>query len=541
MSAAFQRHQVFTFPTPSRTDLLFYEIRDRVIPKNDPNNSTGTYGEAHWDSVKYPDHVLVHRSPHDPNKGTEKWWYAADRANQDEYNWNFTQANLGSVRFDAVERYYFYKRADFTKPNDTFASGTSSIEQGDPMPNTPTGKFDHAEFILSDRETIEAPEELRSLYIIEKRVYFRRKSIATVRHEEMLGIGQGSVITLHYRGESVGGTAIEDLINAPSNAYWGVQSDGTVRTGEQLTYRWFAVATLSSLDSALGAYKLLFPSTHTLRLPDVLVDATVVWNTASGIGNFDGDWHGVAKWNGPIQASLGGSEQASSSGSASVQPELLLNIKQGDAQDVPSTACFFYMKLDDSSVSESDFLEKVSSIVGSPVARWPVFHPVSHTVVLAGQKVGVSAQASASASISASAGQNGAHISKDKNEGHGESYDASTSMSVIRIPPTIHATKTIGGDLTKEIAAQASCNVGWNANSSGATIEGEPVSIYETNASSSAIQTATGFVSPNTLSETSPFEVPSSGKFIVESRVEPFRYGWVRCYAHVIDASKIEP
>lgn len=562
MSAAFQRHQVFTFPTPSRTDLLFYEIQDRVLPKNNPNNATGEYGEAHWDSVKYPNHKLVFRSPHDPNKGSEKWWYAADRANQDDYNWNFTQANLGSVKFDAVERYYFYKRADFTKPNDTFASGTSSIEQGDPMPNTPAGKFDYAEFILSDRETIEAPEELRSLYIIEKRVYFRRKSIATVQHEEMLGIGQGSVITLHYRGESVGGTAIEDLINAPSNAYWGVQSDGTVRTGEQLTHRWFAVITLSSLDDALEAYRLSFPTTVDMLLPDELLGVSTVWNQAGSNGSFAVEANGYSAYVGDPSVAVGLSESANAECGGSLQPEIVPSIRSRNGRDVPATAWFFYIKSDGTSVSVSDLIARLAAVGAGSVSQWPVFHPTEHTFILKGQRAAGRAQVSASGSVRASVNGGEEQNNKEVSSGKGNSYDHSTSFGTVRLPPTIHGAITVSDTTPPSATYTATCSAGWTSYHAptGLTVAGHNIalpvpandgsagSIDPSNGTAGSVSTTatislSASVTPTSLSATGgETSIPTSGKYIVGSpRIEPYKARWFRVHAIVIDASVFAP
>jgi hypothetical protein len=55
--------------------------------------------------------------------------------------------------------------------------------------------------------------------------------------------------------------------------------------------------------------------------------------------------------------------------------------------------------------------------------------------------------------------------------------------------------------------------------------------------SATANAIATGFASPNRLSATRPASIPRSGLYIVQSRIEPYRWSWVKCYAVVFNAS----
>lgn len=72
-------------PTPLVGDVLFYELRDRDVAAN---QTPPAYGTAHPDTRQWPDHKLVLVEPADTS-GWEKWWYAADRDSQDNYNYRF--------------------------------------------------------------------------------------------------------------------------------------------------------------------------------------------------------------------------------------------------------------------------------------------------------------------------------------------------------------------------------------------------------------------------------------------------------------------
>ena len=77
-----QRQKVLTFVSPKVADILFYETVDAqrvgsVLPE---------YGTPHPDAVKWPNHKLVHASP-DEGSQFYRYYYAADRASQDDYNY----------------------------------------------------------------------------------------------------------------------------------------------------------------------------------------------------------------------------------------------------------------------------------------------------------------------------------------------------------------------------------------------------------------------------------------------------------------------
>lgn len=99
-----RRQRVLTFVSPKVADLIFYELRDGRLAKykNPP-----AYGTAHPDTRVYPNHKLVFITPASASEdGWQKWYYAAAREAQDDYNFEID----GDT---SLVRTYIYPRADY--------------------------------------------------------------------------------------------------------------------------------------------------------------------------------------------------------------------------------------------------------------------------------------------------------------------------------------------------------------------------------------------------------------------------------------------
>lgn len=504
--------------TPPGTDLIFYETG--AMPATVP-----VIGSAHYDNTDFADYKLTFIEPADASGKLYRFYYAKARSGEDAYNWEFTKADIGGQRFDAVARSYVTLRSAFNPALPT---------PGTAMPDTTPTPLFAGTYILADRKQTRANEpRIDGLFVIDQHVYVKRATITDIAVDSTLGVGVSKEEKLYYRGESVsdaGGSPlplVEALFNNPAHAFWGILSDGKIREGKQLTDSWFSVVTTSSRDDALAAYSLSLPTKTDLNLPDVLNSISIVWNKAESTGSFDSDWSGYAAGPSP---SLQGNESANADASASIQASLAIDITQPTGRDIPSTAYFFYLKLTSAnSVSSAEFLAKVTALVGltSPatVQVWPTFKPKAHTITIKGQKVAVSARASGTASRSISADSE----SWEKNEGSGTSFDVATMMDMVRIPPCIHGEITIS-DNTDTATASASCDVGWTGGTGG---------FPAVDAAATGSKTANGAVSPTTLSATTPAEIPSSGYYLVASKIQPYDDGWVQCYAEVINAADL--
>lgn len=148
LNPAPQRQYAATFVSPLVGDILFYETVDaqRMGENNFPE-----YGTPHPDYKKWPDHKLVFIRSVDNNARDSiyEFYYAADRADQDKYNWNI---NAG----EQLTRSYFIRRelydtADF------------------PIPAAATLDTQFTQYGFADDTISDAPRELSSLYVIVQR------------------------------------------------------------------------------------------------------------------------------------------------------------------------------------------------------------------------------------------------------------------------------------------------------------------------------------------------------------------------------------
>jgi hypothetical protein len=271
--------------------------------------------------------------------------------------------------------------------------------------------------------------------------------------------------------------------------------------------------------AALSSYVMSFPIQVDVRLPDVLKSISVQWAEDVAQGAYDSDFSGVSTGS---SRSLSGGDQASCESSASIKPELIIDIERPWGADVSATAYYFFLKGTNNVISESAFLNKVSSIAGA-AQRWPTFKPVSHTIVLKG----------GSAEVQARVNWNGGHsvtestTTTEKLVGDGTSYRIGTSLNAVTIPPTIHGSITISGAEAKTKVVTAT------AAATNSPFGGFP----SINTSATATHTLNADVNPKTLAATTPVEIPKTGKYILKSEVVPYKWGWARCSAVVLDAT----
>ena len=147
------------FPTPLTTDVLFSEIRDCN------RSDFPAYGTPHPNAVKWPHHKLIFIKPVDIERNEIfEFFYAADRENQDLYNFSSGYRNIGGNReFKIVIREYVTPRAEFNASVPAFK---------DAMPDVPAGVFDGVSYIFFDKQQKKTEQtELDSHYVLETHTY----------------------------------------------------------------------------------------------------------------------------------------------------------------------------------------------------------------------------------------------------------------------------------------------------------------------------------------------------------------------------------
>ena len=215
------------------------------------------YGTAHPDSENFSKHKLCHVKQADPNGLFFQYYYAAEREFQDDYNFEFSQADLGGNKYDTVVRTYVTLRSDFS---DTDAE----YQAGDAMPD-PTGQFAAENAVTyhdgagltSDEELVSTDyilmtrqqkrigdQELDGLFVVEQRVYFRRVDIVTQTLDPATDGVLKTVVKLIHRGEDFMtpvGNREAGTTGYAAEANWGLSTDGQKFETQQLSHDWWQV------------------------------------------------------------------------------------------------------------------------------------------------------------------------------------------------------------------------------------------------------------------------------------------------------------
>ncbi len=185
-----QRQSVLSFVSPKVADLLFFETVDAQKIGNTPAEieaNLPAYGSAHPDKANFPNHILCFIKQADSNGLMYEYYYVTDRKSQDEYNFEYSQADLGGNKYDTVIRTYIRLRSPLTVNEvalagfndvavalgtDTTLHHTDNPKAGDLMPDIPADQFDQAYRLLTRRQRRIGQQELDSLFVVEQRTYF---------------------------------------------------------------------------------------------------------------------------------------------------------------------------------------------------------------------------------------------------------------------------------------------------------------------------------------------------------------------------------
>jgi hypothetical protein len=607
------------FPTPIIGDVLFSEVRDC-----NRGNPFPEYGSPYPNANKWPDHKLVYIKPVDIERNEIfEFFYAADRENQDLYNFSFGLQGIGPSRqFRVVQRSYVTLRENF-QPLD--------IPFGTAMPNIPEDKFDGVEYVFFDRQQQRINEqELDSLYVAEVHTYietafldyklsygtqksdlvpekFRAAIPQTTTEQiveglaeqpaltgsqlsvtedqinpdiklvritsrdapeddiELIGrrayveggppanvvetyskddievdtgvnvvqstvtpLGDGSFVKETVEVESwpeLKGSEWDYLLNTqvvstqqmvvppttfnePNTSYRAVNEDRSLKIVEEAPI------------AALNSYLISLPTRTDIQMPTVLKSITAYWTVDVSGSNGDSESSGS-------MPATGGSSlecMASSSGQFrnSAIPTIATEIESIFGSDVPATIYFFYYDSGNGSMSETNLRNRLSSLIGQEIRVWPTFKPEAHTIVATGGTVTASAKAVASETIVES-------IDGTRGNAQGIQQDSSFSRDVnkdiVNLAPTIHRALTIiNANQYRSVTATATARARLTGDFNTTAYSGE---------NSGTLQVS---VQPSSFPATSPSDIPRSGLYIVDSKAEPFKWGWVKCSATVVNA-----
>ena len=113
------------------------------------------------------------------------------------------------------------------------------------MPNTPSALFDYANFVLAERKQTRTNDpKIDNLFVIDTLIYVKRCTINEIGVDPLNGDTLKSWTNLYYATEVVsGGLTAAQLFAAPTNAFWGLQANGTQVSGKQISAAWYLVET----------------------------------------------------------------------------------------------------------------------------------------------------------------------------------------------------------------------------------------------------------------------------------------------------------
>ena len=193
------------------------------------------YGAAHPDTDKFPTHKLCYVKPADEEGLHFQYYYAAERQHQDDYNFEFSQADLGGNKYDTVVRTYVNLRSDFSDTD-------TEYQAGDAMPATPAYTFGDTYILMTRQQKRIGDQELDGLFVVEQRVYFNRVDIVNQNLDPATGGVLETTQTLYYRGEPyVPASSVAIETAAGNSPYWALSAAGINSEVEQLSHDWWKV------------------------------------------------------------------------------------------------------------------------------------------------------------------------------------------------------------------------------------------------------------------------------------------------------------
>lgn len=293
MAHARKLSSVKSYPTPLVSDLAFFEIVDSNLPEN----SSPKKGQPHWNTVKYPNHVLAHVEALSRSfDGEEVWHYVCDRAKQDLYNWEYDSCSIGGDRFDSVTRTYVIPRDEYDPYSPAMASAMPVFEndvKSDPSLDVPDTNdlnvnvemFGNGFILAKKTEARFGEPQMDSLYVIEKRHYIKRTTHYEIGYDEEFGGILAGSRTFYYRTEVPTGETltIQELAEDDDNPFWGLQANGYVRTADQISTDWFVVSEKMAVPGFMISSGRSFDTTIDYNLPPVLSHFQIdIWNMRKG-------------------------------------------------------------------------------------------------------------------------------------------------------------------------------------------------------------------------------------------------------------------
>jgi hypothetical protein len=274
---------------------------------------------------------------------------------------------------------------------------------------------------------------------------------------------------------------------------------------------------LDSLESILGGFSIVIPSSADVNTPRVLSDVTIAgWQEEKSLGENEFDSSGLK---GSFD-SLTQRDNGSISSTLSLVPKIEITFKEYWGNNIPANIHIFF--LEKSNLNSGSINSKVGA-----TGNWPVFKPESFIATA----YGVSETKTISVGISRA-------MSFTRNEEIGyqpttesqTDYKKSLIPVIINIPPCLRSQKIL--NLTNTLNADSGeIKLNYEGVTTSTGEEFPAVEIIKPISHSISIDDQI------TIPETNQPDVPKNGKYIISTSVEPYKFNWFLVRAVVFDAS----
>jgi hypothetical protein len=265
------------------------------------------------------------------------------------------------------------------------------------------------------------------------------------------------------------------------------------------------------LEQKLDAIKYVFPSRSTITgVPPVLRNFKVEWERTE----IDSDSSSSSSGVGDGQTgSVSGSSNSSSTATGSVTPIFVIDLEEVNTSNIPTKSYFFFLKYP---VTTANIISKI----GGSVQLWPIFKPKSHVITATGQRLRV--DLGRNISFNSNWGENSSSNSISLGQTRG--IETTDQIFTVRIPPCLHGSFS---DINKEEKQEVKASVSATVNIRGNVTEVPTISFDED---------AVGKVNYN-LGTTTPTNIPRTGIYLIDYRVEPYKFGYAKVFTETVDAS----
>jgi hypothetical protein len=362
---------------------------------------------------------------------------------------------------------------------------------------------------FADDTVIDAPEELKSLYVVVKRRYLR-PVVSEISYDDNLGIRIMRTFTIVPTDHTLPADALGEVYELePVNTF---HSREVKREVVPESEGW----TLADYVRTQAI------RTNIPNLPRELISVNVLWNSNYSIGTQDYTFIETrtgASW------SLGKSANDSASSAAAVTPELQLKFRDVEASNLPATE---YELMIPGDATEAAVIDRMQAILTpTTVDAWPVFRPESTTISTTGQSISVRSNVGISLEGSVS---NNVLKSYGMDRSTSDSFDVNLSVGSVQIPACIHDAITVSGGTSRSQPVAATATMSMN----GGALLGSNT------ATKTKSGTAYGLVSPSVIPSVGGVKtIPVTGTYILDIRPGKNFLGYTPVTVVVFDATNL--